>query len=95
MYKPLDYWHAFFQGDHNISMLKCQKEFGISLIIELPEKHRNITSLVKPMIDGLISCFHYQNSIDQGVIDYIALKKNVGTVTRVKKYNTLLKLCYD
>ena len=44
----------------------------------VPKKHRNITSLIKPLIDGLISSFHYQNSPDHEVLDYIAKKKNAS-----------------
>ncbi|MEL7658776.1 MAG: hypothetical protein AAGU75_23030, partial [Bacillota bacterium] len=44
----------------------------------IPGKHRNITSLFKPMIDGLISPFHYQNSVDQDVLNYITKKKHIS-----------------
>ncbi len=76
--KPLDYWHALNQGDIKISKLMNPKEFGLSLVIEVSEKHHNITSLFKPMIDGLISAFHYQNSVDQDVLDYITKKKYIN-----------------
>ena len=77
--KPLDYWHALNnQGDIKISKLMNPKEFGLCIVIEIPEKHRNITSLFKPMIDGLISAFHYQNSTDQDVLNYITKKKHIS-----------------
>jgi len=76
--KPLDYWHALNQGDIKISKLMNPKEFGLSIVIEIPEKHRNITSLFKPMIDGLISAFHYQNSVNQDVLNYITKKKHIS-----------------
>lgn len=76
--KPLDYWHAINQGNVIISKLINPKEFGLSIVIEIPEKHRNITSLFKPMIDGLISAFHYQNSVDQDVLNHIAEKKHIS-----------------
>lgn len=76
--KPLDYWHALNQGDIKISKLMNPKEFGLSIVIEIAEEHRNITSLFKPMIDGLISAFHYQNSVDQDVLNYITKKKHIS-----------------
>ncbi len=76
--KPLDYWHALKQGDIKISKLMNPKEFGLSIVIEIPEKHRNITSLFKPMIDGLISAFHYQNSVDQDVLNNITKMKHIS-----------------
>src|SRR5665647_707756 len=76
--KPLDYWLAFYKGDIKISKLLNPKVFGLSFIIALPVKHRNIISLVKPMIDGVIASFHYQNSVDQEVLDYIATKKHIS-----------------
>lgn len=76
--KPLDYWHALNQGDIKISKLVNPKEFGLTIVIEIPEKHRNITSLFKPMIDGLISAFHYQNSVDQDILNYITKKKDIS-----------------
>ncbi len=76
--KPLDYWHALNQGHIKISKLMNPNEFGLSIVIETPEKHRNITSLLKPLIDGLISAFHYQNSVNQEILDYIAKKKYIS-----------------
>lgn len=75
---PLDYWHAFNQGNIKISKLSNPKEFGLSIVIDFPEKYRNITALIKPLIDGLISSFHYQNSADQVVLNYIAKKKHIS-----------------
>jgi hypothetical protein len=84
--KPLDYWLAFTQGDIITSQLIDPQEFGLSIVFDIPKKHRNITSLIKPLIDGLIASFHYQSSVDQRVLDYISKK------THISEYDVMSKL---
>jgi hypothetical protein len=76
--KPLDYWYDFKHGIVKITEMINPEELGLAIVIEMPEKHRNIVSLVKPIIDGIISSFHYQESATHEVIAYIAEQKQIS-----------------
>ncbi len=72
--KPIDYLHAFHQDDIKISNLLNTKEFGLLIVFDFPEAYRNITGIIRPLLDGLVSSFHYQNSEDQVLLNYIEKK---------------------
>ena len=57
--KPIDYLHAFHQDDIKISNLLNTKEFGLLIVFDFPEAYRNITGIIRPLLDGLVSYFHY------------------------------------
>jgi len=67
--KPDYYWSLIHNS--NIELYDenfREQEFGLFIEIGVLEKKKNLVSLIKPMIDGLISSMHFQESIDNDVI---------------------------
>lgn len=75
--KPLDYWQGLNSGEVRIFNILKPREFGMDIQIELPEKNKNIVGIIKPLLDGIVSAFHYQEEVDSQVIAYLIQKMNV------------------
>lgn len=75
--KPLDYWHAFKQGEIKLIDSVNPKEFGLFVNIIAPQKNRNLSGIIKPLLDGIIAAFHYQNLVDQKVLVSMAEKLQI------------------
>jgi hypothetical protein len=75
--KPLDYWYAFKNGKIKLIDFVKPKKFGLYIGIKAPQKYPNLTGLIKPLLDGIISAFHYQNPIEPGAISFIAEKLKI------------------
>lgn len=77
--KPHNYWYAFHRG-----MVKCYTNinnktdyFGIDMQIHTPKSFYNLTSLIKPMLDGIISALHYELRFDMTGIERLSEKLNL------------------
>ncbi len=62
--KPSDYWLAFHDGNTEIENHETKKFFGVFIDVHLPNECGNIVSMMKPMIDGIISGMHSENLKD-------------------------------
>lgn len=83
--KPLNYWYAYKTGKVDMKKIEVPRQFGMSITVQLQEKHKNITSIIKPMLDGIISAMHYQNEVEDQVFDVIEHKLNIdkARITRM------------
>jgi alcohol dehydrogenase class IV len=69
--KPHDYWYAFHMGKVNTYSYedKEKNHFGIDMEIHTPKSFNNIASVIKPMLDGIISSFHYYEKPDNETVN--------------------------
>ena len=73
--KPAFYWKLIHNSKVSLNSNHSQvNEFGLLIEIELEKKHPNLTSVIKPMIDGIISALHYQDYPSTGSINYLSEK---------------------
>ena len=82
--KPLEYWFAVKHGVINQISNRQIGKFHIVLLIECPTKYHNLASLMKPMLDGIISAFHFETSPERKAIEYIAEQKHISELDVVK-----------
>jgi len=59
--KPSFFWNYIKRSNVNVVKKDHYGKFGIEVSIDTPRKKLNLTSIIKPLLDGLISAFHQQN----------------------------------
>ena len=76
--KPIDYWHLINQANvEQVNNYKINDNFSIDIELGLKQRHPNIVSLIKPMIDGIISSFHFQIDVSESVLNIVSRKLDI------------------
>lgn len=80
--KAHNYWYAFHNGNiYNYSITSNKTNyFGIDIQIYTHQSFYNLSSLIKPMLDGIISALHYELNFDEIGIERLAHKLNKKTI---------------
>jgi hypothetical protein len=80
--KAHNYWYAFHNGKVDIhSNVNINSDyFGIDIQIYTPQPFYNLSSLIKPMLDGIISALHYELNFDETGIERLAYKLSQKTI---------------
>jgi len=72
--KAGDFWLAIHQGRIDIKQknLILNDDFGLFIEIESNKDIYSIASIMKSLLDGIISGFHRENDIDYNVVNYLS-----------------------
>lgn len=94
--KAGDYWLALHQGRIDIKQknLILNGDFGLFIEIESNKDIYNIASIMKSLLDGIISGFHRENDIDSNVVTYLSnryckTEKSIIAYLRNESYTVL------
>lgn len=70
MSKPHLYWHAMRKGTIVCKDSKLiSKQFGLAIQLTIPKTARcNLATILKPLLDGVISAFHWHNALRDDIM---------------------------
>ena len=94
--KAVVYWRALRENPEKIhSYHKLQgSDFGVKIKLSVPKtKTVNLTSVVKPMLDGIICAFHSANNRLQKESSLIASRLDVTEQQLLSMDNDILGAC--
>lgn len=76
--KAHDYWLGFKRANIINFNQKDFDEFGLFIELHSNQQLKNLVSLIKPMLDGIISALHYQNNVSEEVYAYLTSNLNIS-----------------
>lgn len=84
--KVANYWFAMHSGTIELSKLnKPINDFGLSITVLTNKKIPNIVSLMKSLLDGIISGYHDEEKLDDDAIERLSKSLNSDKL-KIEKY---------
>lgn len=78
IYKPSFFWKYFKQSSVNVFSNSYKGKFGVEAIIKSPHPIK-LTSIIKPLLDGLISAFHqHDGKVEKDVLHALSGQTTVS-----------------
>ncbi|TWT60803.1 hypothetical protein [Rubinisphaera italica] len=76
--KPHEIWQQTFESDL-MSNIVIDGPFEISITLYTPKLILNLASVIKPLLDGIISSLHFESTFDEVAVQRLAQKTNMAT----------------
>lgn len=92
--KAIQYWLDYKNGRIEKIKESYSSTFGMKIEIQTPNRISNLSSIIKPLIDGIVCGFQYQQAIDEEIISYLSkqLNEKPEVISRYlrDKYNSIM-----
>jgi hypothetical protein len=72
--KPHEVWWAFHEGEGGDSESQIQGAFALEIRLVTPKQLGNLASVIKPLLDGIISAMHSESNLDPVAAQRLAEK---------------------
>jgi hypothetical protein len=86
--KPSFFWNYIKQSIVKVFEKEYSGKYGIEIFIETPRKELNLTSVIKPLLDGIICSFHQQETITDEILEnleFVILTTESESPTLIKQ----------